>query len=81
MKRLSGGPSPVTAYLTIFYLPWIIEPVYGFVSDFLPLFGYRRKVYLVIANAAGPAPTPGLPDYCTDQLVFALLLTAYALAI
>ena len=27
-------------------LPWIIKPVYGIVSDFVPLFGYRRKSYL-----------------------------------
>ncbi len=45
----------VTAYLTVLNLPWIIKPVYGIVSDFLPFFGDRRKSYLVLANlmAAG----------------------------
>ena len=75
-------PVQVSAYLTILNLPWIIKPVYGIVSDFFPLFGYRRKAYLVIANAAATAA------YCwatqitaPSQLVFALLLTAYAMAI
>jgi MFS family permease len=75
-------PVQVTAYLTILNLPWIIKPVYGIVSDFLPLFGYRRKAYLVLANAAA-AVAFGWVTQITQpsQLVFALLLTAYAMAI
>src|SRR5204862_365372 len=42
--------SQVSAYLTIFNFPWIIKPVYGIFSDFVPLFGYRRKGYLIAAN-------------------------------
>ena len=75
-------PVQVSAYLTILNLPWIIKPVYGIVSDFLPLFGYRRKAYLVLANAAAAVA------YCwvtqvtqPSQLIFVLLLTAYAMAI
>lgn len=33
-------------------LPWMIKPVYGLVSDFIPLFGYRRKAYLLLCNLA-----------------------------
>jgi MFS family permease len=75
-------PVQVTAYLTILNLPWIIKPVYGIVSDFLPLFGYRRKAYLVLANAAA-AVAFGWVTQITQpsQLIFALLLTAYAMAI
>jgi len=44
LKQTYGwSPLQVTAYLAIFNLPWVIKPVYGIVSDFLPLFGYRRK--------------------------------------
>ena len=48
--RLDAGPDH--RLLTIFNLPWIIKPVYGLISDFVPLFGYRRKSYLLIANVA-----------------------------
>ncbi|MFZ0608741.1 MAG: hypothetical protein WAM75_13835, partial [Xanthobacteraceae bacterium] len=48
-------PVQVTAFLTIFNLPWIIKPLYGMVSDFVPLFGYRRKSYLIVANVAAIA--------------------------
>src|SRR5712691_8449789 len=52
LKEVHGWtPVQVTAYLTIFNLPWIIKPIYGLVSDFVPLFGHRRISYLVLANA------------------------------
>jgi MFS family permease len=83
LKQTFGWtPVQVTAYLTILNLPWIIKPVYGIVSDFLPLFGYRRKAYLVLANAAAAVA------YCwvtqitqPSELIFVLLLTAYAMAV
>ena len=83
LKQTFGWtPVQVTAYLTILNLPWIIKPVYGIVSDFLPLFGYRRKAYLVIANAAGAAAYCWVTQITAPgQLVFVLLLTAYAMAI
>ena len=34
-------------------LGWTIKPVYGLVSDFLPLGGSRRKGYLVLMSALG----------------------------
>ena len=45
-------PVQITAYLTILNFPWFIKPLYGIVSDFLPVFGYRRKSYLMLANGA-----------------------------
>src|SRR5438552_1647828 len=80
-ERYGWTPVQVTAYLTVLNFPWIIKPVYGIVSDFIPLFGYRRKAYLVLANGAAAAAylwvawltAPG-------EILFALLLTSYAMA-
>jgi predicted MFS family arabinose efflux permease len=83
LKQVHGWtPVQVTAFLTVFNLPWVIKPVYGLVSDFLPLFGYRRKSYLIVANIAAIggyfwATQIDVPSV----LVFALMLTAYAMAI
>lgn len=75
-------PVQITAYLTLFNLPWIIKPFYGLVSDFLPLFGYRRKSYLLFANAAAMGGFFLVTQLTAPhQLVFALMLTAYAMAI
>jgi MFS family permease len=83
LKQVYGWtPVQVTAWLTVLNLPWIIKPVYGIVSDFVPLFGYRRKAYLVLANAVATLA------YCwvarisaPGELILVLLLTAYAMAI
>ncbi|CAI9265084.1 unnamed protein product [Lactuca saligna] len=43
-----------TAVITGFSaLPWLIKPVYGFISDSVPLFGYRRRSYLVLSGLLG----------------------------
>ncbi len=83
LKEVHGwSPVQISAYLTVFNLPWVIKPVYGLISDFLPLFGYRRKSYLLIVNAAAiVALLAATQIVAPGQLVFVLLLTAYAMAI
>lgn len=72
----------MTAWLTVLNLPWIIKPVYGIVSDFVPLFGYRRKAYLVIANTAATGACLVITRLASPHaLILVLLLTAYAMAI
>src|SRR2546426_600491 len=36
---LSAGQ--VADFFAITIIPWLIKPVYGLISDFVPLFGYR----------------------------------------
>lgn len=83
LKQVYGWtPVQVTAWLTILNLPWIIKPVYGIVSDFVPLFGYRRKAYLVVANAVAAGAYLWVARIAAPhQLILVLLLTAYAMAI
>jgi len=83
LKEVHGfTPLQVTAFVTLFNLPWIIKPVYGLVSDFVPLFGYRRKSYLIIANIAATGGYLWATQLnAPGDLAFALMLTAYAMAI
>jgi len=83
LKEVHGwNPLQVTAFVTLFNLPWIIKPIYGLVSDFLPLFGYRRKSYLVIANIAATVGYLWVTQLnAPGDLALALMLTAYAMAI
>jgi predicted MFS family arabinose efflux permease len=83
LKEVHGwDPLQVTAFITLFNLPWIIKPVYGLVSDFLPLFGYRRKSYLIIANIAATVGYLWVTQLnAPGDLALALMLTAYAMAI
>jgi len=47
------GPAKLSAMTGLFTLPWTIKPVYGFLTDGVPLFGYRRKSYLLLAGVLG----------------------------
>ena len=46
--RLSA--SGAASFLAIMSLAWNIKPLYGLTSDFVPLFGYRRKSYLLVTT-------------------------------
>lgn len=50
MKGLNLTAAEVSGYMAIMMLPWVIKPVYGLLCDFLPLFGYRRKSYVIMGN-------------------------------
>src|SRR5580698_3169742 len=81
-QALGWTPLQVTAFVTVFNLPWIIKPVYGLVSDFVPLFGYRRKSYLIVANVVAMAGYFWVTTLTApSDLALALMLTAYAMAI
>jgi folate/biopterin transporter len=51
--ELQLGPAELSAVTGLFVLPWTIKPVYGFLSDGFPLFGYQRKSYLIAAGLLG----------------------------
>jgi hypothetical protein len=38
----------LTRILIIFKIPYLIKPLYGFLLDFFPIFGYKKKSYLFI---------------------------------
>lgn len=41
----------VATFFLLASIPWFIKPLYGLISDFLPLFGQRRKSYLILTSA------------------------------
>ena len=47
------SPVQVSTILGIVSLPWIVKPLFGFMSDGLPIFGYRRCPYLVLSGVLG----------------------------
>lgn len=51
--ELHLGPAELAALTGVFALPWTVKPLYGFLSDGFPLFGYKRKSYLVAAGVLG----------------------------
>ncbi|MEM6254480.1 MAG: folate/biopterin family MFS transporter [Cyanobacteria bacterium P01_D01_bin.156] len=52
---LALSPAEVAALTGIASLPWTVKPLFGFLSDGLPIGGYRRRPYLVISGLMGTA--------------------------
>lgn len=81
LKEIGWTPLQVTAYLAILNFPWIIKPVFGLVSDFVPLFGYRHKSYLILASLCAIGAYAGIARLAEPgQFASLLLLTSYAMA-
>jgi MFS family permease len=82
--KTSRGWTPVeiTGFTSLLYFAWILKPLYGLVSDFVPLFGYRRKSYLALANVAAVVGFVWATQLSMPSALFlALAITAYAMAI
>src|SRR5262245_7311928 len=79
-RGLSAGH--IADFFFISTIPWLIKPVYGLVSDFFPLWGRKRKSYLLltsaVAGAAGLALGLGVPH---TYAWLAGLFTAMALGL
>ncbi|KAG1693693.1 hypothetical protein DVH05_023095 [Phytophthora capsici] len=43
-------PATTTLYYSVTFFPWNLKPLYGLLSDSFPLFGYRRKSYIIICE-------------------------------
>jgi predicted MFS family arabinose efflux permease len=55
LKDRGLSAAQVAAFFTFPTLPWLIKPVYGLVSDFVPLFGRRRQSYFLVASGMAAA--------------------------
>jgi len=57
LKERGLSAAQVAQFFAITTIPWLVKPLYGLLSDFVPIFGRRRKSYLLItcalASAAG----------------------------
>ena len=79
---LSWDPVRISASLAILDLPWVIKPLWGAISDFVPLFGYRRRPYLILANLAAFGAFAWVATIDTaSAMIPALTVTAFAMAI
>lgn len=58
--ELGLSPAEVSALMGIATLPWIVKPLFGFISDGLPILGYRRRPYIILSGFLGAASWIGL---------------------
>ncbi|HSF05498.1 MAG TPA: MFS transporter [Methylomirabilota bacterium] len=49
-ERFGLSAGQAATFFLIATIPWYIKPIYGLTSDFVPLFGRRRKSYLLASS-------------------------------
>lgn len=76
--ELGLHPAEVASLTAIAMLPWLIKPLYGFLSDSLPVFGYRRRSYLVFAGALGALSWASLATVANSVAAVAIASIATA---
>jgi MFS family permease len=80
-ERQGWDAVQIATSLAVLDVPWVVKPLYGMVSDFIPLFGYRRRSYLLLANVAVVAAFLWATQVLAPSaIILALVLTAIALA-
>ena len=71
----------IATSLAVLDVPWVVKPLYGIISDFIPLFGYRRRSYLLLANVVAVVVFLWATQvFAPAAIILALLLSAIALA-
>jgi MFS family permease len=79
LKERGLSPAQVATFFSITALPWFVKPAYGLLSDFVPLFGRRRKSYLLVTCAIAAVAGFLLATAVTHTyLALALLFTLMA---
>lgn len=74
------SPATVSSLISFTYIPWFLKLFYGFISDSFPIFGYRRKPYLVIFTFVNIASLFGLAFIQFNIYFFVSLIVLYQIA-
>ena len=76
-------PAEVSVLTGFAILPWVIKPLFGFFSDSFPIFGYRRRPYLVLSGFLGTASWLALATFVDSAWLatIAILMSSASIAI
>ena len=64
-RYLKVSSGEISRYLFLIGLPWSFKLPFGLTSDFVPLFGSRRKSYLLLSSSSAASPQP--PAGCSSR--------------
>jgi predicted MFS family arabinose efflux permease len=85
LKANEYSAAEITSFSALLALPWAIKPLYGVLTDFVPLFGLRRRSYLLVATFATTLGLVALfalfhRDISREALLAALLIPSVGIA-
>ncbi|KAG1710610.1 hypothetical protein DVH05_013334 [Phytophthora capsici] len=81
--QLGLQPTESQLLQMIIKVPWRVKPIYGILSDSLPLFGYHRKSYMILCSVLQTAATlvMAVPDLVTTPAMAVLMLMLQSLSV
>ncbi len=75
MDTVQVSPAQMAAIFGVTAIPWCLKPVYGFISDSYPIFGYRRRPYMVAFSFLAAYMWILLPFVPHDEFIITLVMT------
>lgn len=81
--HLGFDQSQLAYFRGLVLIPWAVKPLYGLLSDFVPIFGYRRKSWFIVAASVGISCSVYLAlfcDYTANQLLMFMVGQALSFA-
>ncbi|KAK1944763.1 putative folate-biopterin transporter 4 [Phytophthora citrophthora] len=81
--QLGLQPTESQLLQMIVKVPWRVKPIYGILSDSLPLFGYHRKSYMILCSVLQTVATlvMAVPDLVTTPAMAVLMLMLQSLSV
>jgi MFS family permease len=78
LKSWGRGDAAIATFAALLAIPWSLKPLYGLLTDFVPLAGSRRRGYLIVTSAATAAGLAAvytlLPEAGRTRVLLAWLL-------
>lgn len=78
---LNLTPAKVAALTGLAAFPWVIKPLFGFMSDGFPLFGYRRRSYLILGGFFGCFAWAAMATFVNTAWLAATMIVLSSLSI
>jgi BT1 family. len=60
LKTWGHSAEEIATFAALLAVPWSLKPLYGLLTDFVPLAGYRRKSYLIVTSIVTTVGLVGL---------------------
>jgi predicted MFS family arabinose efflux permease len=77
LRSWNYSAAQIGGFMFLLSIPWVIKPLYGLLTDFVPLAGTRRRSYLILTSGATALALAGLylfPPERGQYLLFLFLL-------
>lgn len=63
-------PSEAQVFQGITSIPWLVKPLWGLLTDVLPIYGYRRRPYFILAGKSYNSSFMYVAPHLSRQILY-----------